>query len=211
MAGEVAEISSAGSMPGFTFDAKMKWNQPDIFADLDREKRILELSQRISDLEGVVSGLQRSIADMNDKLNDVLVYLKEAVATSQENISTPKTIVKEKMDTDLQNTSSEIDSIEKLYTFRNRDIVRDSLSGKKTLVTMISAIHENIRKEFPLETIFLDAISDSPLSDEKDIVISVSTSLPVDEAIERLDKVEDVKWSKSSKDRVDICVKLEYQ
>jgi hypothetical protein len=44
------------------------------------------------------------------------------------------------------------------------------------------------------------------------VVVSVTTSLPVDEAIERLDKVEDVRWIKDSSDPyVNICVKLEYQ
>jgi hypothetical protein len=43
-------------------------------------------------------------------------------------------------------------------------------------------------------------------------VVSVTTSLPVDEAMERLDKVEDTRWNKDSTDPyVDICVKLEYQ
>jgi hypothetical protein len=98
------------------------------------------------------------------------------------------------------------------YTFRESDQAKSFLSGNNTLRRMLSTIHSKIRREFPSEKIILEVFSDSPHSSEKDIVISVSTSLPVDEAIERLDKVEDVRWNKDSKDPyVDICVKLEYQ
>jgi len=77
---------------------------------------------------------------------------------------------------------------------------------------MLSIIYSKIRKEFPSEKITLEVFSDSLLSSEKDVVVSVSTPLPVDEAIERLDKVEDTRWNKDSTDPyVDVCVKLEYQ
>jgi hypothetical protein len=107
---------------------------------------------------------------------------------------------------------SEIDKLNSLYTFQEPDQIKRLLSSNKTVTRMVSSIYEKIRKEFISEKIFLEAISDSPLTSKKDIVISVFTSLPVDEAIERLDKVEDVRWNKDSEDPyVDICVKLEYQ
>jgi hypothetical protein len=107
---------------------------------------------------------------------------------------------------------SEIDRIKALYMIRDPDHVESFLSKNKTLIRVVFSIYTKIRKEFPSEDITLEAVSDSPLSNEKDIVISVSTSLPVDEAIERLDKVEDIPWDKDSRDPyVDICVKLEYQ
>jgi hypothetical protein len=113
---------------------------------------------------------------------------------------------------EISSTIPEIDTIDKLFKVQKPDKVKQFLSGNKTLVKMISSIYAKIRKEFPSENIILDAVSDSPLSREKDIVISVSTSLSVDEAIERLDRVEDVRWDKGSKDPyVDICVKLKYQ
>lgn len=98
------------------------------------------------------------------------------------------------------------------YEFREPDQVKSFLSGNNTLRRMLSAIHSKIRREFTSEKIILEVFSDSPRSSEKDVVVSVTTSLPVDEAIERLDRVEDVKWDKDSRDPyVDICVKLEYQ
>jgi hypothetical protein len=112
----------------------------------------------------------------------------------------------------MENNNLKIDSLEKLYKFRDREVVRSHLSSNKTLVSMISTIYTKIRKEFPSESIFLEVVSDLPHSTEKDIIISISTPLSVDEAIERLDKVESVRWSKESRDpRVDICLKLEYQ
>jgi len=112
----------------------------------------------------------------------------------------------------LGESPSEIDRLNSLYTFQEPDQIRRMLSGNKTVTGMVSSIYERIRKEFHSEKILLEAISDSPLSSKKDIVISVFTSLPVDQAIERLDKVEDVRWNKDSNDPyVDICVKLEYQ
>ena len=102
--------------------------------------------------------------------------------------------------------------LDRQYNFREPDEVKSFLSGNNTLRKMLSTIHSKIRKEFPSEKIILEVFSDSPRSSEKDIVVSVATSLPVDEAIERLDKVEDVRWDKDSKDPyVNICVKLEYQ
>jgi hypothetical protein len=116
------------------------------------------------------------------------------------------------MPTMAQRLHPEIDMLKKIYAFREPDQVTQFLSGNKTLTGMISSIYAKIRREFPTGDIILEAVSDSPFSNEKDIVISVSTSLPVDDAIEHLDKVEDVRWDKDSIDPyVDICVKLEYQ
>jgi hypothetical protein len=108
-------------------------------------------------------------------------------------------------------TPPEIDMLKTLYTFRESDQAKSFLSGNNTLRRMLSTIYSKIRKEFPSEKIILDVVSDSPHSSEKEVVISVTTSLPVDKAIERLDKVEDVRWNKDSIDPyVDVCVKLKY-
>lgn len=98
------------------------------------------------------------------------------------------------------------------YNFRKPDEVKSFLSGNNTLIKMLSSIYSKIRKEFPSERIILEVFPDSPHSSEKDIVVSVATTLSVDEAIERLDKVEDVRWNKDSNDPyINICVKLQYQ
>jgi len=107
---------------------------------------------------------------------------------------------------------SKIEILSSSYIFREPDEVYRLLSSNKTLITLVTSAYKKIREEFPSEKIFLEAVSDPPFSSEKDVVISVSTSLPVDKAIERLDKVDNVRWDKDSKDPyVDICVKLEYQ
>ncbi|MBN1234528.1 MAG: hypothetical protein JW999_00585 [Methanotrichaceae archaeon] len=105
-----------------------------------------------------------------------------------------------------------INGLSTLYAFQEPEQVKRFLSNNNTLRGMLSIIYSKIRKEFPSEKITLEVFSDSPRSSEKDIVVSVATSLPVDEAIERLDKVEDVRWNRDSKDPyVNICVALEYQ
>jgi hypothetical protein len=105
-----------------------------------------------------------------------------------------------------------IDGLGTLYAFKEPEQVKRFLSNNNTLRGMLSIIYSKIRKEFPSEKITLEVFSDSSLSSEKDVVVSVSTPLPVDEAIERLDKVEDTRWNKDSTDPyVDVCVKLEYQ
>lgn len=107
---------------------------------------------------------------------------------------------------------SEINILKNLYVFRGPDQAKSFLSGNPTLRKMLSDIYSKIRKEFLSENIILEVFSDSPESGDRDVVVSVVTSLPVDEAIERLDNVEDVRWIKSSSDPyVNICVKLEYQ
>lgn len=104
-----------------------------------------------------------------------------------------------------------IASLSVQYEFREPIQVKSFLSGNNTLRRMLSAIYSKIRKEFPSEKIILEVFPDSPHSSEKDMVISVVTSLPVDEAIDKLDRVEDVRWNKDSKDPyVNICVNLEY-
>ena len=113
------------------------------------------------------------------------------------------------------NAEIDRDAVERLrgqYEFREPTKVKSFLIGNKTLRKMLLTIYSKIRKEFPSEKITLEVFSDSPRSSEKDMVVSVETSLPVDEAIEKLDKVEDVSWNKGSSDPyVNICVKLEYQ
>lgn len=113
------------------------------------------------------------------------------------------------------NAEIDCDAIEQLrgqYKFREPTKVESFLVGNNTLRKMLFTIYSKIRKEFPSEKITLEVFSDSPRSSEKDMVVSVETSLPVDEAIEKLDKVEDVSWNKGSSDPyVNICVKLEYQ
>lgn len=97
------------------------------------------------------------------------------------------------------------------YEFREPIRVNSFLSGNNTLRRMLSTIYSKIRKEFPSEKITLEMFPDSPHTSEKDMVISVATSLPVDEAIDKLDRVEDVRWNKDSKDPyVNICVNLDY-
>jgi hypothetical protein len=104
-----------------------------------------------------------------------------------------------------------VDGLGSLYTFHEPDLVRPLLGGNNTLRKMLVTIHSKIRKEFPSEKITLGVFSDSPRSGERDVVVSVATSLTVDEAIERLDKVENVRWDKDSKDPyVNICVELDY-
>ncbi len=98
------------------------------------------------------------------------------------------------------------------YEFREPIQVKSFLSGNNTLRGMLSTIYSKIRKEFPSEKITLEVFSDPPHSSERDIVVSVETSLPVHDAIELLDRVEDVRWNKDSNDPyVNICVKLQYQ
>jgi hypothetical protein len=135
-----------------------------------------------------------------------IYYQRNMIANNSESkVMVTPTIVR-------QYHHSEIDRLKSLFIFREPDQIDPLLSKNRTLRGLISSTYTKIRKEFPSEDIILEAISDSPLSNEKDIVISVSTSLPVDEAIEHLDKVEDVRWNKDSEDPyVDICVKLEYQ
>ncbi len=104
-----------------------------------------------------------------------------------------------------------VDGLNSLYRFQEPDLVRRLLVSNNTLRRMLIKIYSNIRKEFPSEAINLDVFSDSPNSNENDLVVSVVTSLPVDEAIDRLDRVENVRWNKDSKDPyIDICVNLEY-
>lgn len=104
-----------------------------------------------------------------------------------------------------------VNGLSSSYIFPEPDRVRQLLCSNNTLRGMLVKIYSNIRKEFPLEKIKLDVFSDSPYSSEKDIVVSVVTSLPVDEAIDRMDRVEDVRWNRDSKDPyINICVSLEY-
>ena len=104
-----------------------------------------------------------------------------------------------------------IDGLRSLYTFRDPDLVGQLLSSNNTIRGMLPKIYSNIRKEFPSEKINLDVLSDLPYSNEMDLVVSVVTSLPVDEAVDRLDRVEDVRWNRDSRDPyVNICVNLEY-
>jgi len=137
MAGDVREVSSAGSLSGFSFGSGRQ--QIDTLADLERKEKIREFGQRITNLEKAVGKLQQSVTNIDEKMNEMLAYFKDMVATSQENISTPKVIIVEEMDK----------STAKQKVF---DFIREHKTSD------IEELHENIRCDIRLLVEIIDEL-----------------------------------------------------
>jgi hypothetical protein len=100
----------------------------------------------------------------------------------------------------------------KAYTLRRPDDVYDFLKEEPSAIALVSEAHRRIREHFPQEEIFMEVLTDPGSPIEKELLISISTSLPQSDAISRLDAFDDSWWlSASTSSPADICIKVEYR
>ncbi len=105
-----------------------------------------------------------------------------------------------------------IKAIEGLYEFRRTDEVYAFLRLEPSAIVLVSEAHRRIRDHFPEGEIFMEVLSDPSYPNGKELLISISTSLPPNEAIRVLDAFDDEWWlSASTCSTADICIKVEYR
>jgi len=105
-----------------------------------------------------------------------------------------------------------IKAIEGLCKFRRTDEVYAFLRSEPSAIALVSEAHRRIRDHFPDGEIFMEVLSDPSYPNGKELLISISTSLPPNEAIRGLDAFDDEWWlSASTSSAADICIKVEYR
>ena len=80
----------------------------------------------------------------------------------------------------------DIESLEKLYTFREKTEVLDFLEKHPFLIPLLLEAHPHIRQHFPESPLFLEYVPD-PEIDDPQLVVYVVTNLDPEEALDRMD------------------------
>ncbi|NOX63892.1 MAG: hypothetical protein GXP42_18400 [Chloroflexi bacterium] len=84
--------------------------------------------------------------------------------------------------------------LEERYSFRNASAVSAYLSRHPTLTDLLSDSYEHLRDIFGSEPEFVLEVVRDPeaLHPEDYLFVNIRTSMPVDEAIERLDRFDEI-------------------
>jgi len=94
-----------------------------------------------------------------------------------------------------------IELLERLYTFRQRAEVLGFLDRHSFLVSLLLEAYNKIRNHFPHSQVFLEVISDPEVEGVEELFAYILTSLPIDEALARLDSLDE-EWFLDQLDRV---------
>lgn len=114
--------------------------------------------------------------------------------------------------TGLDNLNREIVAMARDYTFRRPEDVYDFLKKEPSAIALVSEAHGRIREHFPQGEIFMEVLRDPGSPIERELLISISTSLPPSDAVRKLDAFDDSWWlGASSTSPADICIKVEYR
>lgn len=84
----------------------------------------------------------------------------------------------------------DVESLEKLYTFRVKTEVLDYLEKYPFLIPLLLEVHPHIRQHFPDSPLFLQYVPD-PEIDDPQLVVYIVTNLDPEEALDRLDIFHD--------------------
>lgn len=106
----------------------------------------------------------------------------------------------------------EVELLKNMYTLRRSDEVSSFLNDNEDLARILADAYEKIRKHFPSEEIFLEIFRDPSSPGDKEVLVSVSTSLAPKEAIGKLDLFDD-EWYliDANIPNLNMCVKVEYK
>lgn len=114
--------------------------------------------------------------------------------------------------TGIKNLNEDLRAAAEVYTLRRPNDVYDFLKKEPSAVALVSEAHERIREHFPQDEIFMEVLTDPGSPMEKELLISISTSLPPSDAVRKLDAFDDSWWlGASSTSPADICIKVEYR
>lgn len=114
--------------------------------------------------------------------------------------------------TGIKNLNEDLRAAAEVYTLRRPNDVYDFLKKEPSAIALVSEARERIREHFPQDEIFMEVLTDPGSPMEKELLISISTSLPPIDAIRKLDSFDDSWWlGASSSSLADICIKVEYR
>ncbi|MDQ1312666.1 MAG: hypothetical protein QG605_1205 [Euryarchaeota archaeon] len=114
--------------------------------------------------------------------------------------------------TGIDNLNRDIVAMARDYTLRRPEDVYDFLKEEPSAIALVSEAHGRIREHFPHGEIFMEVLRDPGSPIERELLISISTSLPPSDAVRKLDAFDDSWWlGASSSSPADICIKVEYR
>jgi hypothetical protein len=90
-------------------------------------------------------------------------------------------------------SQSDIESLERLYTFRGKAEVVQFLEKYPFLVATLQSAPEQIRRHFPDEQLFLQVVHDPEIVNCADLVLSILTGRQPEGALDRLNHL-DKEW-----------------
>jgi len=102
--------------------------------------------------------------------------------------------------------------LESLYIFRKPEEVSQFLKANPFLVPLLLEAHGQIENYFgPHPTVALEVITDPEAMDDRELFAFICTSLPPDEALVRLDRLDE-EWWLDAMDRAEgkFCIHVEF-
>lgn len=108
-------------------------------------------------------------------------------------------------------SQSDIESLERLYTFRGKAEVVQFLEKYPFLVPTLRSAPEQIRRHFPDEQLFLEVAHDPEIVNSVQLVLSILTKLDPLEAMDREKQLDrDWWWGVSHEVWSKLCPLLEF-
>lgn len=104
------------------------------------------------------------------------------------------------------------EALEKLYTFRRPMEVSEFLEARPFLVPLLVEAHDKIGEYFePQPEVVLEVVADPEADDERELFAFIQTSLLPEEALDRLERLDDDWWLDAA-DRGEgkLCLHVEF-
>jgi hypothetical protein len=105
-----------------------------------------------------------------------------------------------------------LQALEQLYIFRRPEEVSEFLEAHPFLVPLLEEVHEKIAQYFgPTSEVVLEVVTDPEAVDDRELFAFIRTSLPPDEALGKLDRL-DQEWWLDESDRAEnnLCIHVEF-
>ncbi|MBL7075352.1 TIGR04255 family protein [candidate division KSB1 bacterium] len=103
-------------------------------------------------------------------------------------------------------------TLERLYTFREREEVLWFLERYPFLVSLLLDAYKEIGNYFPYSQVFLEVITDPEATEDSQLVIFIATNLAPDKADDRLERFDE-DWWLDALDRAQgkLCIDMEFR
>lgn len=106
---------------------------------------------------------------------------------------------------------ADIESLEKLYTWRGKTEILDFLEKHHFLIPVLLEAPDKISNYFPDAQLFLECVTDPEGIDDDMLELAICMNLEPDEAVDKLNQFQDNWWlNLSNKIRQPLCPILEY-
>jgi hypothetical protein len=116
------------------------------------------------------------------------------------------------IDTEIDEVEDDLETLKRIYTFQSGPEVVKFLNAEANLVPLLKEAYDEIRKYFPSAVLILDILIDPEATDEKELAILIRTSLHPDEALDRLDLLDEEWWLDASLDTGEkLSIHLEFE